>query len=293
MNYFSKNKELKIFNDVNHKNIVKRLTEFILGCLIISISYNIFIVSNNLVPGGVGGLAIIINNLFGIDNSLMIFILDVFLLLLSLILLGKEKTRASILGSILFPIFVKLTENINVWLQIDTSQVLLSAIIGGVIYGFGAGLVFRAGFTTGGTDIVNQIISKYGKISLGNSMLYSDGLIVLMSGLFFGINSMMYSILILYIISLIADRVVLGISDSKVFFIVTEKDEEVKEYILNALGHGVTIFRARGGNKVEKENVLMTVLPTNDYFELKEGIKTIDKEAFFIITDSYEVFGGE
>ena len=293
MNYFSKNKELKIFNDVNHKNIVKRLSEFILGCLIISISYNIFIVSNNLVPGGVGGLAIIINNLFGIDNSLMIFILDVFLLLLSLILLGKEKTRASILGSILFPIFVKLTENINVWLQIDTSQVLLSAIIGGVIYGFGAGLVFRAGFTTGGTDIVNQIISKYGKISLGNSMLYSDGLIVLMSGLFFGINSMMYSILILYIISLIADRVVLGISDSKVFFIVTEKDEEVKEYILNALGHGVTIFRARGGNKVEKENVLMTVLPTNDYFELKEGIKTIDKEAFFIITDSYEVFGGE
>ena len=293
MNLFSKNKELRIFNEVNHKNIIKRLSEFVLGCLIISISYNIFIVSNNIVPGGVGGLAIIINNLFGFDNSIVILILDIFLLILSFILLGKEKTRASILGSMLFPLFVKLTENINVFLQIDTSQVLLSAIIGGVIYGFGAGLVFRAGFTTGGTDIVNQIISKYGKISLGNSMLYSDGLIVLMSGLFFGINGMMYSILILYIISLIADRVVLGISDSKVFFIVTEKDEEVKEYILNALGHGVTIFKARGGSNEEKENVLMTVLPTNDYFELKEGIKTIDKEAFFIITDSYEVFGGE
>lgn len=293
MNYFSKNKELKIFNEVNHKNIIKRLSEFVLGCLIISISYNIFIVPNKLVPGGVGGLAIIINNLFDLDNSLVILCLDIFLLILSYILLGKEKTRASILGSVLFPIFVKLTENINVWLQIDTSQVLLSAIIGGVIYGFGAGLVFRAGFTTGGTDIVNQIISKYGKISLGNSMLYSDGLIVLMSGLFFGINGVMYSILILYIISLIADRVVLGISDSKVFYIITDKEEEVKEYILNALGHGVTIFRARGGNKVEKENVLMTVLPTKDYYELKEGIKSIDSEAFFIITDTYEVFGGE
>lgn len=293
MNYFSKNKELKIFNEVNHKNIVKRASEFVIGCLIISISYNIFIVPNKLVPGGVGGLAIIINNLFGLDNSLVILCLDIFLLILSYILLGKDKTRASILGSVLFPIFVKLTENINVWLQIDTSQVLLSAIIGGVIYGFGAGLVFRAGFTTGGTDIVNQIISKYGKISLGNSMLYSDGLIVLMSGIFFGINSVMYSILILYIISLIADRVVLGISDSKVFYIVTDKEEEVKEYIMEALGHGVTIFSARGGNKREKENVLMTVLPTNDYFELKEGIKSIDQEAFFIITDTYEVFGGE
>lgn len=293
MNYFSKNKELKIFNEVNHKNIVKRASEFVIGCLIISISYNIFIVPNKLVPGGVGGLAIIINNLFDLDNSLVILCLDIFLLILSYILLGKEKTRASILGSVLFPIFVKLTENINVWLQIDTSQVLLSAIIGGVIYGFGAGLVFRAGFTTGGTDIVNQIISKYGKISLGNSMLYSDGLIVLMSGIFFGINGVMYSILILYIISLIADRVVLGISDSKVFYIVTDKEEEVKEYIMEALGHGVTIFSARGGNKREKENVLMTVLPTNDYFELKEGIKSIDQEAFFIITDTYEVFGGE
>lgn len=288
-----KNKELRIYKEVNKKNIYIRVFEFIVGCLIISIAYNIFIVSNHIVPGGVGGLAIIINNLFGIDNSIVILYLDIILLFTSFALLGKEKTRASVLGSVLFPIFVKLTENINTYLQIDTSQVLLSVIIGGVMYGFGAGLVFRAGFTTGGTDIVNQIISKYCKLSLGKSMLYSDGLIVLMSGLFFGINSMMYSILILYIISLISDKVVLGISDSKVFYIITEKEDEVKEYILDALGHGVTIFKAKGGYKKENENVLMTVLPTKDYYDLKEGIKEIDKDAFFIITDTYEVFGGE
>jgi len=293
MNLFSKNKELKIYNEVNKKNIYVRIFEFVLGCLIISIAYNIFIVSNNIVPGGVGGLAIIINHLFGIENSLIILYLDIILLFTSIILLGKEKTRASVLGSVLFPIFVKLTENINVYLQIDTSQVLLATIIGGVMYGFGAGLVFRAGFTTGGTDIVNQIISKYCKLSIGKSMLYSDGLIVLMSGLFFGINGMMYSIIILYIISLISDKVVLGISDSKVFFIITEKEEEVKEYIMKAMGHGVTIFKAKGGYKTENENVLMTVLPTKDYYDLKEGIKEIDNDAFFIITDTYEVFGGE
>ena len=293
MNLFSKNKDIKLIEKINKKSYIQRLFEFIIGCLIISISYNIFIVSNSLVPGGVGGLAIIINNLFNIDNSTIIFILDISLLILSFFLLGRNKTRASILGSILFPIFVKLTENINVWLQVDTSQVLLSALIGGLIYGFGAGLVFKAGFTTGGTDIINQIISKYCKISLGRSMLYSDGLIVLSSGLFFGLNSMMYSILILYIISLISDRVVLGISDSKVFFIITDKEDEVKEFIINYLGHGVTIFKAHGGYKKETENVLMTVLPTKDYYKLKEGIKSIDENAFFIINDTYEVFGGE
>ena len=162
-----------------------------------------------------------------------------------------------------------------------------------MLYGFGAGLVFKAGFTTGGTDIVNQIISKYFKTSLGKSMLFSDGLIVLCSGLFFGINSMLYSIIILYIISLMSDRVVLGTSDNKIFYIVTKKDEEVKEFILKYLNHGVTIFKGKGGYSKNNENVLMAVLPTKDYYRLKEGINEIDKDAFFIVTDSYEVFGGE
>jgi uncharacterized membrane-anchored protein YitT (DUF2179 family) len=293
MNIFSKTKDIRVVEYINKKSYMKRLIQFIIGCFIVSLAYNIFIAPNDLVPGGVGGIAIVLNNLFGLENSTTIFILDIILLIISYFLLGKEKTKASILGSILFPIFVKLTEYVNVWLRIDTSQILLSAIFGGILYGFGAGLVFKAGFTTGGTDIINQIISKYCKISLGKSMLFSDGLIVLSSGIFFGINSMMYSIVILYIISLISDRVVLGISDSKVFFIVTEKDEEVRQYIIKYLGHGVTIFKAKGGFKKSTENVLMAVLPTKDYFRLKEGINEIDKDAFFIVTDTYEVFGGE
>jgi uncharacterized membrane-anchored protein YitT (DUF2179 family) len=293
MNAFSKTKDLRFIEKINKKSLTVRLLQFILGCFIVSLAYNIFIASNGLVPGGVGGIAVILNNLFGFDNSIVILIMNIFLLFLSYFLLGKDKTKASILGSILFPIFVRLTEYINVWLQIDTDQLLLSAIFGGIIFGFGAGLVFKAGFTTGGTDIINQIISKYCKISIGKSMLFSDGLIVISSGIFLGINNMMYSIVILYIISLISDRVVLGISDSKVFYIVTEKDEEIKEYILKYLGHGVTVFKAKGGYKTKNENVLMTVLPTKDYFKLKEGLKEIDKDAFFIVTDTYEVFGGE
>lgn len=293
MNIFSKNKDLKFLEYINRKSYLKRLVQFAIGCFIIALSYNIFIASNDLVPGGVGGVAIILNYLFNIENFISIFIVNIFLILVSNFLLGVEKTKSSILGTILFPIFVALTENINIWLKIDTSQLLLSAVFGGILYGFGAGLVFKAGFTTGGTDILNQIISKYSKISIGKSMLFSDGIIVLLSGLVFGVNSLLYSIIILYIISLISDRVVLGISDSKAFYIITERDDEVKNYILKYLNHGVTIFKAKGGYKKTTENVLMTVLPTKDYYRLKEGIKKIDKDAFFIVTDTYEVFGGE
>lgn len=288
MNSFSKNKNLKI-----KRNITKiRIIQFIIGIFIVASSYNIFIAPNNLVPGGVGGLAIILNNLFHLHNSQVIFIFNIFLLFLSLILLGKEKTKASLLGTILFPLFVLLTENINVWLKIDTSHILLSTLFGGILYGLGAGLVFKAGFTTGGTDIINQIISKYLNITLGKSMYLSDGLIVLSSALFLGINSMMYSIIILYIISLIADKVILGISDSKAFFIITNEEEKVKDFILKEINHGATIFKAKGGYKRYNEEVLMTVLPTKDYYRLKEGIKKIDSDAFYIITDTYEVFGG-
>ncbi len=275
-----------------YENIQKML-KLILGCLLISLSYNIFIAPNKLVSGGVSGLAIIINNVINLQNSTIILIMNSILLILSMFFLGKKKTNATILGSILFPIFVRITENINVWLKIDTSSILFSTIIGGIIFGVGAGIIYKAGFTTGGTDILNQIVSQYFKISIGNSMLIIDGAIVITSGLFFGINNMMYSIVLLYIISLISDRVILGISESKVFFIATSKEKEVKLFIIEELGHGVTIFHAEGGFKNKNQTILMTTLPTRKYYALKEGIRKIDTEAFYIITDTYEVFGGE
>ena len=281
----------------NKKNTIKkkiyRYANFFLGCLLVAIAYNLFLASNNLVPGGVSGLAVVLNYLFNVNNALFVFIVGIFLLLLSYILLGKEKTKYSVLGTIIFPIFMELTVNINKLIPMDTSQLLLSSIFGGVIYGFGIGLIFKAGFTTGGTDIVNQILSKYLKLSIGNSMLITDGLIVAFSAIVFGPIHLMYSILVLYIISIMSDRVILGISDSKAFFIITEKDDEIKDYVLNVLGHGATIFKAKGGLNKENQNVLMCVLPTKEYYKLRAGINEIDKDAFFVATDAYEVFGGE
>lgn len=293
MNLFSTTKNLSILGNLEKKNYLKRLIQFIIGCFIVSVAYNVFIVDNKIVPGGVGGIAVIVNNLLDIDNTITIIVLNIVLLILSFILLGVEKTRKSMLGTILLPLFIKLTEHFNVWLEIDNTNILLSVLIGGILYGIGAGLVFKAGFTTGGTDILNQIISKFAKISIGKSMLICDGTIVLSSGIFFGLDIMLYSVVILYIISYISDRIILGISDNKIFYIVTDMDKEIKDFILNKLNHGVTVFKAKGGYKKVRGNVLMTVLPTKDYYILKTGIKKIDKSAFFIVTDSYELYGGE
>ena len=235
----------------------------------------------------------IINHLLGINKSIIILGLSLFLLILSYIFLGKNKTRGSILGSLLFPLFVEITSNISEIIQIDTSQLLLSAVFGGILYGFGAGIIFKAGFTTGGTDILNQIISKYAKVSMGKSMLICDGTIVLLSGIVFGPTKLMYSVIILYLISYMSDRVILGISDSKAFYIVTDEEKKIKEYVIKYLNHGVTVFNAKGGYKKEKQTVLLCVLPTKDYYKLKEGIHEIDPDAFFVVTDAYEVFGGE
>jgi len=287
-----KKTQKKIVNYIKRFQI-KRYVQLIFGVTILALAFNLFILPNNFVYGGVSGVAIITQKLFGLEPSSMIFILSILLLIVSYFLLGKEKTAASVLGSLLFPIAVKLTSNIRVFLDFDVSQPLLCAIFGGVIAGFGAGFVFKAGFTSGGTDIINQILSKYLKMSLGKAIIMSDGLILLCGTFIFGINNFMYAIIVLYLISIMTDRVLLGISDSKAFYIVTEKDKEVKDFVIKNLSHGVTIFEARGGYNNKKQKVLFCVIPTKEYFKLKEGISLIDEKAFFVVTDAYEVYGGE
>jgi len=103
----------------------------------------------------------------------------------------------------------------------------------------------------------------------------------------------MYALIVLYLISIITDKVLLGISDSKAFYIITEKEEEVKQFVLSNLSHGVTIFKAKGAYDNKDRRVLFCVIPTREYFKLKEGISMIDAQAFFVVTDAYEVYGGE
>ena len=255
-----------IVENIYQKFRIRRYFQLVIGIFIMAVTFNLFLYPNDIVFGGVSGLSIIANRLFNIDASMFIYISSSLLLIVSYFALGKEKTLGSVVGSLLFPLFVQLTSSVGTYITIANSEVLLCAIFGGVLYGFGAGLVFKAGFTSGGTDIINQIISKYLHISMGNAMLMSDGLIVLLGAFVFGVNKLMYALIVIYIIGIMTDKVLLGISDSKAFYIITEKDDEVKEYITKYLKHGITVFKAKGGYESDKKNVLMTVLPTKDYF---------------------------
>ena len=277
---------------IKHKIKIKELIEFIIGCFLVALAFNLFMSPNNLVAGGVSGFSLILKHFFGLNPSTIISIANVFLIILSFLVLGKEKTKATILGSILFPVFVSLTEHLSAYISFKESEMILIAVFGGALQGLGAGLIFRAGYSTGGTDILNMIISKVFKMSLGNSMFFTDGTIIVIGAFVFGFNHLMYSLIILYLISTITDKVVLGISDSKAFYIITSKEKEVKEFVINELKHGVTEFKARGGYNSENQTVLMSVVPTREYYKLKEGIHNIDKDAFFVAMDSYEVKGG-
>lgn len=277
---------------IKHKIKIKELIEFIIGCFLVALAFNLFMSPNNLVAGGISGLSLVLKYFFGLNPSIIISISNIFLIILSFLLLGKDKTKMSILGSILFPVFVSMTEHLSTYISFKESEMILIAIFGGVLQGLGAGLIFRAGYSTGGTDILNMIISKIFKISLGNSMFFTDGTIILIGAFVFGFNHLMYSLIILYLISTLTDKVVLGISDSKAFYIITSKEKEVKDFVINELKHGVTEFNAKGGYNSENQTVLMSVVPTREYYKLKEGIHNIDKNAFFVAMDSYEVKGG-
>lgn len=279
-----------VISQIYKKDRLIRYALFLLGMLILSVSYNVFILPNDIVYG-VGGLGVIFYRTMGIDPAFVIMIGSVLLLILSYFSLGWDKTRNSIIGSLLYPLFVKLSEPLSGYIDLGTTEIIVTVLCGSVLSGFGLGLVFKSGFTTGGTDILNQIFSKYFKMSIGKAMLFTDGIIVAAAFFIFGFQKFIYSIINMYVVGLITDKVILGISESKSFYIITEHETDVKKYILNNLSHGVTVLEARGGYTGNVMKVIMCIIPTKEYFKAKEGIQAIDPNAFFLVTDAYEVSG--
>lgn len=292
MRLFNLKKEKKdVIKEIYKKDRLKRYASFLIGILIVALAFNIFILPNDIVYG-VSGLGVIFKRTMNIDPSLVILIGSVILLILSYLLMGKEKTANSVVGSLLYPVFVKATEWVIPLVDLGETEPVLIAIFGAAISGFGLGLIFKSGFTTGGTDILNQIVSKYFKMSVGNAMFFTDGIIIAISLFVFGWQKFMYSIVSIVVISIMTDKVILGISQSKAFYIITDHETAVKKYILDHLSHGVTVLEARGGYTGNMQKMIMCIIPTKEYFKVKEGIHSIDPNAFFLVTDAYEVSGG-
>lgn len=272
------------------KHKMKRFLNLIIGLLLVSLAYNMFNKKCNLVYG-VSGVGLMVNKVTGIDPSLTILVCNVFLLGISFLALGKNSTKNTILGALLYPVFIKLTEPFGN-IDLGNLEPFLIAACGALVTGLGLGLIFKEGYTTGGSDILNQIISKYAKMSMGKAMYFTDLVIIFFALAVFDFPTFVYSVISMYIIGMITDKVILGISGSKAFYIITEHETEVKRFITENLSHGVTVLEARGGYTGNMEKVIMCIVPTKEYFLFKEGIHMIDKDAFFIVTDAYEVSGG-
>ncbi len=255
-----------------------------------SLAFNLFLFPYNIL-NGVSGLGIVANKFLKLDASIVILVINVILIIVSFIFLDKESTKNTILGSILYPIFIKVTEFLPSMVEFGELESIVKIVCGSAMFGVGAGFVFKAGYTTGGTDILTQVLSKYGKMSVGSSMLYTNGLIVAMS-LVFGLTTFVYTIINLFIVSMMIDKVVLGISQSKALYIITEHETSIKKYIINTLSHGVTILDGHGGYTGDYKKVIMCIVPTSQYYSLKENIKKIDPNAFFVTSNAYEVSGG-
>ena len=283
-----------LVDEVRSKNFWPRLLIMVIGVFILAVTYNLFFLKYNLVTGGTSGLAIIINHLFDIDPALFIFIVEIFLLILSFILLGAKQTGMTILGSLLFPFFISLTSNLctEIANSITYDSYIIISLISGVLFGTGSGLVYKMGYSTGGADIVMQILNKYLKISTGVASFITSIVVVVPGAFVFGINKAIYGIIIIIIISVLVDKIMLGISNSKMFYIRTKKLEEVQEFI-KEMNTGYTTIKADGAYSKKKYDMIMCVLPTRDYYMFKNVIQKIDPEAFFIITDCYEVYGGQ
>ncbi|OEG00135.1 hypothetical protein BHF71_06315 [Vulcanibacillus modesticaldus] len=257
------------------------------GSLIIALAFNLFLNPNGIAPGGVSGLSTIIEYKFGIEAAFTQWSLNIPLFIAGVIILGKRFGVKTATGSIILPMFVYLTRN----LQPLTHQLLLAAVYGGLSVGIGLGLVFRGKASTGGTDLAAQIIHKFTGISLGVSVLVMDGLVVFTSGIVFGLENAMFALISLFITSKTIDMVQLGLNYSKLAYIISDKQEEISRAILSDLDRGVTILDGVGGYTREKRQVLMVVFQQKETTKLKEIVKLIDPLAFVIVTNTNEVLG--
>ncbi len=283
----------QVIETIHSKKLIRRYIVLIIALFLSACVFNLLLLPTKLVTGGVGGITIITKYLYGWNPAIITFVLSGALLLLSFLYLGVEKTSGSIVATLIYPVFVHLTEDIGSFITIDMSDLLLISIFIGAISGVLNGIIFKVGFSNGGLQIISQILFKYFNIPVSKSSFIINMIVVLIGGFFFGFAIVMYAMIILFITSLLIDRVLLGISNNKAFYIITSKEEEVKEYIINHLNHSVTVFDVKGGFLQKRRKVLLTVVPSREYFQVTTGIKMLDSDAFFLACDAYQVEGGK
>jgi len=287
---------------------IKQYLWITLGVTLIAISYYFLFTPTQIVTGGVTGIALICKTLIPhFPQSIVIAILNVLLLIVGLLALGKDFFFKTIFGSILLPLEVALFELVPAdivfeldkleWFQnvsmglTDVSKVIIALIFGGAMMGAGLGLCYKHNGSTGGMDIIQKILSKYAHMPYSKTVYITDGIVVLGSLVVFGVERTAYALLTILLIGYVADFITMGGKSMRTCFIISEKQEEIKRVILEELERGCTVVPSFGAYSSKNYNMLLCTLNKEESYYLKDIIFIIDPNAFAFFVPAKEVYG--
>lgn len=271
----------------NMKKKIIDLSLVTLGSFITAVGFNSMFLGNNIASGGVAGLAVSLQKLLGWNPGNFVMFSNIPLLLISLVFLGRSTFIKTVYGAWIYSIFIKLTEH----LPTLTQNPLLAAVFGGIIVGFGLGLVFWGNSSTGGTGIITQVLHKYSPLPLAVAMTIVDGISVSMGLVAFDVDTVMYSIIALVVITSVVNSMQLGLSSSRNIMIISSAAKEIKAYISTQADRGVTEIPVVGGFTGEKQIMLMTTVSIQEVPRMEKHILKIDETAFIVVMPATQVMG--
>lgn len=262
----------------------------LLGNALLAFVVTAFIIPHNIIMGGTTGIAIVLNKTFGIDTALIVFILNVILLFLGLIVIGKKLFITSVASTLLYPAFLSLMQRIP---GIDslTGNTLLASLFAGVLMGISLGLVMRVGSSTGGMDIANLILSKITHRSVSIFVYITDIIVVGAQAIVSDSESIMMGIVVLVLETLMLEQVMIFGQAQIQLFIISEHYEEIREKFLKELNAGVTMSYIQTGLLGEDGKGIICIIPSRKLYNANEIVRSIDPEAFITVTKIKEVKG--
>lgn len=261
----------------------------LLGNLLLAGAVGYFILPNNILSGGVAGIAVALHSFVNIPTDWIVNGLVIGLFFIGWIFLGKDFAIKTALSSFVYPIFLTLTSVINIPIEVDP---LLASFYGGIIAGVGIGLVIRTGASTGGMDVPPLIVHKYTKMSIAKLILITDFLTVLLGLLAYDLEAVLIGIISVFTTSFAIDKVLLmGGQESKSVQIISEEYKLISSKIHDVLERGTTITDAVGGYTNNAKKIILVVVSQNQYPQLIDLINEIDSKAFIITTDTTDVHG--
>ena len=270
---------------------IKSILTIIFGAAIYAFGLTYFVVPHHLFEGGATGITLITYYLFNIPISVMNLIINIPLFILAWKIFGAKTLYSSLLGTISLSIWLAIFEKIPLSFNL-AGDLVIGALVAGVLLGLGLGIIFNAGGTTGGTDIVARILNKYTNISVGKLLFALDFLILMLILIIFqDLRLVTYTLLFDFIVSRVIDLIGEGGYAGKGFMIITQKPMEVADKINEELGRGVTFISGQGYYSQKDLKIIYCIVARNEMIKMKELIHTIDPRAFITITEAHEILG--